>query len=77
MNDNPRIEKKPTNPWMIIGWIILAIIVLPIVMCTGVATMVAGSRVADNRAEYSAKHEKEEASKQQQEANDLLDEKEY
>lgn len=26
-------EKKPTNPWLIIGWIVLAMMLLPIAGC--------------------------------------------
>lgn len=34
------MEKKPLNPWTIVGWIVLAMIVLPIGACVaGVAAV--------------------------------------
>ncbi|MDR7098609.1 hypothetical protein J2X04_000956 [Lysobacter niabensis] len=38
--------KRPTNPWMIIGWIILALIALPLVTCVAIfggASIMAGA----------------------------------
>ena len=47
-------EKKPRNPWLIIGWIILAIILLPLAMCSVAVVGVSYSTVKEGRDKAEA-----------------------
>lgn len=42
-----RAPRKPTNPWMVIGWIIVIALVLPIATCVSI---IGGGAVKDYEA---------------------------